>query len=211
MDAGTGGAGDYAGGGGDSEGIGEVLGGGGDNEDSGGGYENSSDVNFDEESRNSREGIVLALAEMGKHLQSMMATQGLLLATSQNLQERIRMRKRRGSGGSSSEEEPRSGRGNSSAGQKAIYQPREPTGLYSTVRGDADPRTFYRYVHFTREEFDEIVEIFRAAIEEVIKRLFDGPSFSPDRFHNRPEADRYLLTLVTACSDRDTHTLSKFS
>jgi hypothetical protein len=28
MDAGTGGAGDYAGGGGDSEGIGEVLGGG---------------------------------------------------------------------------------------------------------------------------------------------------------------------------------------
>jgi hypothetical protein len=31
MDAGTGGAGDYAGSGGDSEGIGEVLGGGGDN------------------------------------------------------------------------------------------------------------------------------------------------------------------------------------
>jgi hypothetical protein len=81
---------------------------------------------------------VLALAAMGKHLQSMMAAQGLFLATSQNLQERIRMRKRRRSGGSSSEEEPRSGRGNSAAGQKAIYQPREPTGLYTTVRGDAD-------------------------------------------------------------------------
>jgi hypothetical protein len=43
------------------------------------------------------------------------------------------------------------------------------------------------------------------------KRLLDGASFSPDRLHNRPEAARYLLTLVTACSDRDTHTLSKFS
>ena len=31
-------------------------------------------------------------------------------------------------------------------------------------------------------------------------------AFSPDRLHNRPEAARYLLTLVTACSDRDTHT-----
>jgi hypothetical protein len=42
-------------------------------------------------------------------------------------------------------------------------------------------------------------------------RLYEGASFSPDRLHNRPEAARYLLTLVTACSDRDTHTLSKFS
>jgi hypothetical protein len=167
MDAGTSGAGDY-GGGGDSEGIREVLGGGGDNEDGGGGDDNSSDVYVDEESRNSREGIMLSLAAMGKHLESMMATQGLLLATSQNLQERIRMRKRRRSGGSSSEEEPRSGTGNSAAGQRAIYQPREPTGLYTTACGDADPRTFYRYVHFTREEFDELVEFFRAAIEEVL-------------------------------------------
>jgi hypothetical protein len=106
MDAGTSGDGDYAGGGGDSEGIGEVLGGGGGNEDGGGGDDNCSDVFVDAESRNSREGIVLALAVMGKHLQSMMTAQGLLLATSQNLQERIRMRKRRRSGGSSSEEEP---------------------------------------------------------------------------------------------------------
>jgi hypothetical protein len=37
--------------------------------------------------------------------------------------------------------------------------------------------------------------------------LFEGASFSPDRLHNRPEAARYLLTLVTACSDRDTHTI----
>jgi hypothetical protein len=103
MDAGTGGVGDYAGGGGDIEGIGEVLGDGGDNEDGGGGDENSRDVYFDAESRNSREGIVLAPAAIGKHLQSMMAAQWLLLATSQNLQERIRMRKRRRSGGSSSE------------------------------------------------------------------------------------------------------------
>ena len=36
-------------------------------------------------------------------------------------------------------------------------------------------------------------------------------AFSPDRLHNRPEAARYLLTLVTACSDRETHTLSNFS
>jgi hypothetical protein len=36
-------------------------------------------------------------------------------------------------------------------------------------------------------------------------------AFSPDRLHNRPEAARYLLNLVTACSDRDTHKLSKFS
>jgi hypothetical protein len=43
------------------------------------------------------------------------------------------------------------------------------------------------------------------------KCLFEGASFSPDRLHNRPEAARYLLTLVTACSDQDTHTLSKFS
>jgi hypothetical protein len=42
-------------------------------------------------------------------------------------------------------------------------------------------------------------------------RLYEGASFSPDRLHDRPEAARYLLTLVTACSDRDTHTLSKFS
>jgi hypothetical protein len=35
--------------------------------------------------------------------------------------------------------------------------------------------------------------------------------FSPDRLHNRPEAARYLLNLVTASSDRDKHTLSKFS
>jgi hypothetical protein len=41
--------------------------------------------------------------------------------------------------------------------------------------------------------------------------LYEGASFSPDRLHNRPEAARYLLTLVTARSDRDTHTLSKFS
>jgi hypothetical protein len=79
MDAGTSGAGDYAGGGDDSEGIGEVLGGGGDSEDGGGGDENFSDVYVDAESRNSREGIVLALAEMGKHLQSMMAAQGACL------------------------------------------------------------------------------------------------------------------------------------
>jgi hypothetical protein len=42
-------------------------------------------------------------------------------------------------------------------------------------------------------------------------RLYEGASFSPERLHNRPEAARYLLTLVTTCSDRDTHTLSKFS
>jgi hypothetical protein len=45
----------------------------------------------------------------------------------------------------------------------------------------------------------------------IIIRLYEGASFSPDRLHNRPEVARYLLTLVTACSDRDTHTLSKFS
>jgi hypothetical protein len=44
-----------------------------------------------------------------------------------------------------------------------------------------------------------------------IIRLYEGASFSPDRLHNRPEAARYFLTLVTACSDRYTHTLSKFS
>jgi hypothetical protein len=43
------------------------------------------------------------------------------------------------------------------------------------------------------------------------KRLYEGASFSPDRLQNRPEAARYLFTLVTACTDRDTHTLSKFS
>jgi hypothetical protein len=43
------------------------------------------------------------------------------------------------------------------------------------------------------------------------KWLYEGDSFSPDRLHNRPEAARYLSTLVTACSDRDTHTLSKLS
>jgi hypothetical protein len=42
-------------------------------------------------------------------------------------------------------------------------------------------------------------------------RLYEGASFSPDRLHSRPEGARYLLTLVTACSDRDTHTLSNFS
>jgi gag-polypeptide of LTR copia-type len=42
-------------------------------------------------------------------------------------------------------------------------------------------------------------------------RLYEGASFSPDRLHNRPEAARYILTLVTPCSDRNTHTLSKFS
>jgi hypothetical protein len=46
---------------------------------------------------------------------------------------------------------------------------------------------------------------------EICIRLFEGASFSPERLHNRPEAARYLLNLVTACSDRDTHTLSKFS
>jgi hypothetical protein len=46
---------------------------------------------------------------------------------------------------------------------------------------------------------------------ELTIRLYEGASFSPDRLHNRPEAARYLLTLVTACSDRDAHTLSKFS
>jgi hypothetical protein len=64
MDAGTGGAGDYAGGGGDNERIGEVLVGGGDKDDGGGGDDNSSDVYVDAESRNSREGIMLALAAM---------------------------------------------------------------------------------------------------------------------------------------------------
>jgi hypothetical protein len=39
------------------------------------------------------------------------------------------------------------------------------------------------------------------------KRLFEGASFYPDRLHNRPEAARFLLTLVTACSDRDIHTI----
>jgi hypothetical protein len=47
-------------------------------------------------------------------------------------------------------------------------------------------------------------------IRQII-RLYEGASFSPVRLHNRPEAARYLLTLVTARSDRDTHTLSKFS
>jgi hypothetical protein len=103
MDAGTGGTGDYAGGGNDIEGLGDVLGGGEDSEDGGGGDDNSSDVYVDAEFRNCREGIVLALAAMVKNLRSMMAAQGLLLATSQNLQERIRMRYRRRSGGSSSE------------------------------------------------------------------------------------------------------------
>jgi hypothetical protein len=46
---------------------------------------------------------------------------------------------------------------------------------------------------------------------QLLIRLYEGASFSPDRLHNRPEAARYLLTLVTACSDRNTHTLSKFS
>jgi hypothetical protein len=58
----------------------------------------------------------------------------------------------------------------------------------------------------------ESAEIKRMLKAEVIDiRLLEGASFSPDRLHNRPEAARYLLTLVTACSDRDTHTLSKFS
>jgi hypothetical protein len=43
------------------------------------------------------------------------------------------------------------------------------------------------------------------------RRLFEGASFSPDRLHNRPYAARCLLTLVTACSDRDKYTLSKLS
>jgi hypothetical protein len=51
--------------------------------------------------------------------------------------------------------------------------------------------------------------LYRLDVEVVCKRLFEGASFSSDRLHNRPEAARYLLTLVTACSDRDT--LSKFS
>jgi hypothetical protein len=106
MNAGTGGAGDYAGGGGSSEGIEEVLSGGGGNDDGGGGDENSSKVYVDAESMYSREGIMLALAAMDKHLQSIMAAQGALLATSQNLREHLRMRERRRSGGSSSEEEP---------------------------------------------------------------------------------------------------------
>jgi hypothetical protein len=50
-----------------------------------------------------------------------------------------------------------------------------------------------------------------APVHALDIRLYEGASFSPDRLHNRPEAARYLLTLVTACSDRDTHTLSKFS
>jgi Integrase zinc binding domain len=41
----------------------------------------------------------------------------------------------------------------------------------------------------------------------VAIRLYEGASFSPDRLHNRPEATLYLLTLVTACSDRATHTI----
>jgi hypothetical protein len=48
-------------------------------------------------------------------------------------------------------------------------------GLYTTVRGDTDTRTFYRYVKFTREELDELVEFFRAAIEEVM-----GPRLQMD-------------------------------
>jgi hypothetical protein len=70
MVAGTGGAGDYAGVGGDSEVIGEVLGGGGDNDDGGCGDDNSNDIYVDAESRNSRESIMLALASIGKHLLS---------------------------------------------------------------------------------------------------------------------------------------------
>jgi hypothetical protein len=52
---------------------------------------------------------------------------------------------------------------------------------------------------------------FRQFISEMGIRLFELASFSPDRLHNRPEAARYLLTFVTACSYRDTHALSKFS
>jgi hypothetical protein len=36
----------------------------------------------------------------------------------------------------------------------------------------------------------------------VGKMLFDRAGFSPDLLHNRPEAARYLLTLVTDCSDQ---------
>jgi hypothetical protein len=49
------------------------------------------------------------------------------------------------------------------------------------------------------------------SLKLITIRLFEGASFSPYRLHNRPEAARYVLTFVTACSDRDTHTLSKFS
>jgi hypothetical protein len=60
-------------------------------------------------------------------------------------------------------------------------------------------------------ELDELVASFAAEVKVEGIRLYEGASFSPDRLHSRPEAARYLLTLVTACSDRDTHTLSKFS
>jgi hypothetical protein len=74
-----------------------------------------------------------------------------------------------------------------------------------------------RYVEGLKDKFRTIIRVgmvggrYAMFAQVKIIRLYERASFSPDRLHNRPESARYLLTLVTACSDRDTHTLSKFS
>jgi hypothetical protein len=45
----------------------------------------------------------------------------------------------------------------------------------------------------------------KTILDGVGIRLYEGASFSPDRLHNRPEAARYLLTLVTLAVT-ETHT-----
>ena len=90
---------------------------------------------------------------------------------------------------------------------------------YQIRMKDSDvPKTFIRTRYGS---FEFLVMLFGltnapSTFQEVMNDINKEVSsrelaFSPDRLHNRPEAARYLLTLVTACSDRDTHTLSNFS
>jgi hypothetical protein len=52
---------------------------------------------------------------------------------------------------------------------------------------------------------------FETLIRASEHKVVEGAIFSPDRLRNRPEAARYILTLVISCSDRGTHALYKFS
>jgi hypothetical protein len=101
------------------------------------------------------------------------------------------------------------------------YDVAKETQLLGLVRSEdwtgyekvvALPMQLFR-TNFTRMAMDipSPVLVQVAGGEVTVIRLYEGASFSPDRHHNRPEAARYLLIFVTACSDRDTHTLSKFS
>jgi hypothetical protein len=119
-----------------------------------GGIANDSDCSIEAESTHSREGIMRALGPLGKHLQSMMAAQGALLATSQNLQDRIRRRKPRHSGGSSSKRRPEAAGGILPRAKKRSTNPESRWACTSPSVAMLTPAIFYHYVHITCSTMD---------------------------------------------------------